>query len=90
MNIESILILFGSLVGAIFYLKNQSNKNKRDAIMGQTEGQDKILQENQAAAKAKIQMADDTIDELAQERERLRKAYENKTRDERADDWNKK
>lgn len=87
---EYLIGIIIALVGAVFFFKKQSDTNKRDAVMGQTEGQDKILKENQEAVKRIIEASDTAMAELAEEREKQRKEYEAKTRAERADAWNKK
>lgn len=89
-DFKTLLTLFGVLGGAALYFKKQSDRNKRDAITGNTEGQDKILKENQDAARRQVDAADTAITDLNKERDRLRKEYEAKTRAERAKGWDKK
>lgn len=89
MNIEAILLVIGSLAGLVVYFKRKADTARKDAIMGDTQGQDKILAENQAEARKKVEAADDSIKDIMKERERLRKEYEAKTAQERADGWNK-
>ncbi len=87
---DYLLGIIVALVGAVFYFKKQSDKNKADAIIGETKGQDKVLKENQDKAQRTVDEANSSIKEITQEREKQRKEYEAKTRSERADDWNKK
>jgi hypothetical protein len=74
-----IELLIGAIVilgGGVAYFKSQSDKNKRDAILGETKGQDKEL----AAAEKLIQ---DKIEQVKnQDDSKL-------TPQERADRWGK-
>lgn len=88
--LEIIVLLVASLGGAAVFYKSKAEKSKAQAIMGETNGQDKILKENQEEVRKKIIEADDTIKELYEERDKLRSEYEAKTRQEKADEWNKK
>lgn len=88
--IEIIVLLVASLGGAAVFYKSKAEKSQTDAIMGETRGEDKILKENQDEVRKQISAADDTIKELYEERDRLRSEYESKTRQEKADEWNKK
>lgn len=87
MNFESVAFVIGVLLGGVLYFKSKADKSKKDAIMGQTEGQDKILRENQDEAHSEVVKNAEAILQLEIEREKQRKEYERKTREERAKDW---
>lgn len=74
------------LGGAAYFFKRQSDKAKRDALLGETKGQDKILKENQSQVKNEIAEIDKRVDDFYKEREKLQ---EIKSREDRAKDWNK-
>lgn len=77
-------LIFAGLM--VYYFKRIADKAKKDAILAETRGQDKILKENQDSVKNEINEIDKRIDEFYKEREKLQIA---KTKQERAKDWNK-
>lgn len=79
-----VVLILGGLV--IFY-KKRVEKATQDSFLGETRGEDKVLQENQEKLRKEIKETDETIKKLYEEREKLRNNY--KTREERAEDWNK-
>lgn len=87
MNSESIIAIILALLGAVVFYKTKADKSGRDAILGDTKGQDKILKENQDKAAREALEADQRIKEFYRERETLKDMHE--TKEERADNWNK-
>lgn len=64
------------LVGGLYYFKSQSDKNKRDAVLGETKGRDKELSAQQDKIRDEINAVKEQDDSKL-------------TPDERADRWNK-
>lgn len=85
-NISVILLVILGMVG-LFY-KGRAEDAEKDSLLGKTEGQDKILKEDQASIEKTIADASKNIEDLY--REHKIDSEEDKTKQERADEWNKK
>lgn len=80
--------LIGLLVlafGAILFLKDKVDSARIDALLGKTKRADDDLKKDQAEVEKNIREMDESIAKIKAERE---KKQEDKTRDERADEWN--
>lgn len=60
--IELLLGAIMLLGGGLFYFKRQSDNNRRDAILGETKGEDKQLKKQQDKVDKKIRLVEDSND----------------------------
>ena len=85
---EYIIGLLVALIGAVFFFKNKADKAKLDALLSETRGRDKELQEQQKDVENAIDEIDAGIKKLKQDRKKERDARAKKSREERAEEWN--
>lgn len=86
-GLENLILAILTVAGIAFYYKRKADKAGQDAVMGETRGQDKVLKENQDAARREVNEAAEEIKRLITEREK--ESNEPKSREERAAEWNK-